>query len=483
MLKSFPVVGGSYRERATIIDVQRTINWYVNMDKQGKRPSQLISVPGIQTRPILQLDTGNLPVRAQFTNEQFQYIVAGDTVYRMDTAEVSTVIGTLTTTSTYVSIACNGTQVMFTDLEFGYIYDIATTVFTQIPPTNFPVRPLQVVYQSNRFAVCDALTNVWFISALGNGLVWNASNFALKNAQGDLFAGIGDIHNRILLFGSRSIEFWEDEGDATFPFRRDNNILPQYGCAATATIAQGGVGDAQTALFFLSGDTNGVGSVMMTTGGNPSVISNEALDAEMQTYARVDDAVGYVYKEDGHYFYMLFFPTPNRCWCYDATIGDPQIAWHEREMLDMTRFIGQTHAFFNGKHYVGDYRKPTLYEMSKNFYRFDTETIRCTRVFQYLTDGILQRQIREIQIDMLHGVGNNEDPGKEPFAYLAVSKNDGNTFGSLRRAIVGRMGRRRVRTRWLQWGTGRSWVFKLIVYAPVPKIVVGGAIDMQELSN
>ena len=485
MLKSFPFVGGSNKEHSTIIDIQRTINWYVNVDQMGKKSPQLIAVPGIQTRNRLQVSPDALPVRGMLAYGNFMYIIAGDKFYRMDSAEVITEIDSFGTTIGYVSIATNGKQVIFVDGQAGYVHPIGTTTLTPISSPNFPSEPLQVVYFGGRFAVCKGGSNKFFISALGDALTWNDENYAFKEASDDLFAGISTISNRLLLFGTQSIEFWIDAGDVTFPFRRDNNILPKFGCSATATIAQGGIGDGKTALFFLGGDSNGVGSIMMTTGGNPITISTEALDEEIQNYENVSDAWGYAYKQDGHYFYMILFPTANKCWCYDASVGTPEMAWHEREMIDNTRFVGQTHEFFSatGKHYVGDYRKATLYEMSKKFYMFDTENIRCTRICRYGSDGVTRRQIREFSVDFQHGVGNNKNPGADPFAYLSISRDDGATFGSMRRAILGRMGRREVRTRWLGLGTYRSFVFKVVAYANVARTVAGAAIDMEVLDT
>jgi hypothetical protein len=99
-------------------------------------------------------------------------------------------------------------------------------------------------------------------------------------------------------------------------------------------------------------------------GYRPVRISTHAQEYEWSTYSTISDAVAYAYQDQGHAFYVLYFPTVSKTWVYDTATQ----LWHERGYWDAT--VGAYtahrswwHVFAFGKHLVGDWKTGTIYEM------------------------------------------------------------------------------------------------------------------------
>src|SRR5271166_570530 len=111
----FPIVGSLHQEIIPKVNAERTINMYEVQSPNGKKPSYLHPTPGKKQVGTLPFVNGNFG-RASFTfttsanpTDAFTYFVQGDTIYRMDSALVVTVIGDhfFTTTTGFVAIAAN----------------------------------------------------------------------------------------------------------------------------------------------------------------------------------------------------------------------------------------------------------------------------------------------------------------------------------------------------------------------------------------
>lgn len=96
--------------------------------------------------------------------------------------------------------------------------------------------------------------------------------------------------------------------------------------------------------------------VMMGSNYNATRISTHAIEHQIQQYSILYDAVGYIYQEEGHMFYMLSFPSADATWCYDIASG----LWHERAWNDSNgiehRHRSQVFASAYGTSVVGDWQ-------------------------------------------------------------------------------------------------------------------------------
>lgn len=218
------------------------------------------------------------------------------------------------------------------------------------------------------------------------------------------------LHRRLFLFAENFTEVWENAGIGTnLPFRRNNSLLMEYG-----TIAIASVKSSFDMMMFLSNDKNGQGAVMAVFGTQAVPISNRALDYQLAQYAadeEISDASGILIKENGIIFYRLNFTEADHTYIYNVTMSNPETEegrrWHEEEMLDGSRHLAQTHAFFNGINYYGNYLTHIMYRVDPNETKNAGESIKRTIIGKPFTPPGYQRvRVDRFQIDLLQGQDN-----------------------------------------------------------------------------
>lgn len=492
MWVDFPIAGSFNVQISPEIDVQQTINWYAVLDNEGKKQAALVKFPGLKN--ILTFDGSNSPIRALFVFGGFLYAVEGANVYKLDTNFTTTLLGTIGTTTGLVSIDANNgspNQIIFVDGNAGYIYDTGTGVFGQITGAGFPGQPLMVVFFNGYFIIPQGQSRSFFISALNDGTQWNALDFAVTQSRPGPLIGIGLVHQRLYLFKSDSVEVWYNSGSADFPFRRDNNMSFDFGCAATGSIAAD-----FGYMFWIGADKSGPSSVMMVQGnGMPEVISTPAIDNVLHQLTTVSDCRSYIYKnEDGKLFYIVNFTTDDLTIVYNIT--HPQ--WFNLEVqvsstvtnlaATKKRHYGDCHAFFNNTHYVGAYQGPILYGISFAYPDNDGLPIKCVRTLPYLYDQSYKSlQLKQFRAQFQTGIGNLTGAWTVPKAYLSISRDGGQTFGNQHPAPLGTIGQRGTRTVWRRLGLSlpdRSIVFRITVYDDVsPVVLTGAALEYEVLKQ
>jgi hypothetical protein len=473
-------IGGFNTELDPKIDSQNTVNMYVVASAQGKSQQTLVSMAG--TKLALQFE-GSAAIRNLYvTDEVFQfskkmYAVVGNGVYEIDESLDITLLGTISSASGFVSISNNVKQLIFVDGSKGYIWDVSTNVFSEIISAGFPTLPVDVAFLDGYFIVPQGNSNEFFISSLNDGLTWDALNFALMESEPDKIIAIVQIHRRLFLFGKKITEVWYDAGQADFPLRRDNNMLFQYGCLAEGSIVIGGV-DEDKKMFWLAGDENGIGSVMMSDGGSPEKISTPALDYEIQKYSNPSDATGIAYKIDGHVFYELSFTTDDKTWIYDLNTK----LWFSGQMLNKSRKIGNCHAYYNNKHFIGSYKDPIIYELSSAYWDNDGEPIILERMTGHFASKTYRRiHISRITLDVVAGVGlpaTNE--AYKDVKIMCSSNKDNRGWTDFKDQYLGQYGDRSHRVIYRRFGTARDWYFHFIMMAKSKVILLGAVVDYEE---
>ncbi len=612
----YEIVGSYNNQRITSIDAERSVNVFEYIDSLGKKPKSLINTSGLaNTNLDFGAATGGF--RGQFvfkqqTNGEInEYCVIGNSIFRVSTAGVVSLLGTLMTTTGYVGIDANTFQVIFVDGLRGYIWDTITSIFIQITDTSFSSKPIDVCYLDGFFIVANGDTNNFQLSMFNQGLVWGpdtqtftadstpANNWLIMTStanyqtgvpfevsttgtlpvplatgttyyainvdgthirvaatlddarngtaivlstngvptntitsegqlqQGSITSHPGTIvacrtlHRRLFLFSQNFTEVWENQGIGTnLPFRRNNSLLIEYGTPAIASVAVG-----FDLMFFLSQDREGLGSVMMVRGTESIPTSNRALDFQLANYAtlqKISDCRGFLVKENGLIFYRMNFTLANHTFVYNVTLSDPSNEqtkyWHEEEVLNGDRHPAQTHAYFNGINYVGDYLHPILYRLDSAVYTNNGELIRRMRITrQFVPPGYQRIRIDRLQVDLLQGnIANLQstfqeldllsetgfiletesglnieveqelvlhDP-QQLFVFLSISKDGGQTYGYSVSAPMGQIGQRTFRTLWRKLGTtkrGQGFVAKFEFFDAVPFVILGASWAIEVL--
>lgn len=606
-LQDYDIVGSFNNQRVSGIDAERTVNLFEYLDPLGKKPKSLISTSGIEDSNInFAGATGGF--RAEFVYLQSHFVVIGNNVYLINSANVASQINTspLVTDAGYVGIDANNAtnpQVIFVDGQNGYIWDTVASTWTKITDTSFPANPIDVCYLDGFFVVANGGTNNFQLSSFNQGLIWGpdsatgtntftmaagASNIVLTSGtaanyqvgipvvfsggslpaelvagttyyvvlvvnsttikvsatlnggaitsvaggsgdianngqlqQGSITSHPGNIvacrtlHRRLFLFSQNYTEVWENQGIGTnLPVRRNNSLLMEYGTPAIASIRTG-----FDTMFFLAQDKDGLGSVMMVNGTQSIPISTRALDYQLAQYASelaVSDACGVLIKENGIIFYRLNFTAANHTYVYNVTQSDPTQDqtkfWHEEELLNGDRHPAQTHGYFNGKNYFGDYQSPILYYVDNSLFTNNGEAIHRMRISRSIVPPGYQRtRIDRLQIDLLQGtidlinesdipiplltedgftlLTEDDEPilleqglrvgdFVSPVVFLSISKDGGQNYGYKLQAPMGEVGQTTFRTLFRKLGViprGQGFVTKLEFYDPVPFQVLGAA--------
>lgn len=268
---------------------------------------------------------------------------------------------------------------------------------------------------------------------------------------------------------------------------------------------------------------------MKVSGTQAFPVSNRALDFQIAQYAAmpvpkgtptgvtgVSDARGILIKENGLIFYRLNFTIANHTFVYNDTMSNPSVEeerrWHEEEILNGNRHPAQTHAFYNGVNYYGNYMAPILYQVDPNFSTNDGEPIRRARIGRPYTPETYQRiRVDRFHLDLVQGskeevdviVGDIdlltedgftlqtesgldillEDSGESTFnahpkVFLSISKDGGQSYGNQLVAPMGPIGNRTFRTVWRKLGTiprGQSFTPYIQFFNTIPFVVLGAA--------
>ena len=168
----YEIVGSYNNQRVSSIDAERSVNLFEYIDPLGKKQKILINTSGLtNTNYAFGSVTGGF--RAQFVFQTNEYIVIGNSVFRITLTGTISLLGTfINTNSGYVGVDANTFQVIFVDGVNGYIWDTMANTFTQITDTSFPTSPIDVCYLDGFFNVANGNTPDFYLSSFNQGLVW-----------------------------------------------------------------------------------------------------------------------------------------------------------------------------------------------------------------------------------------------------------------------------------------------------------------------
>jgi len=487
--QSFDIVGEYQVLRSKEYDSQDTVNMYIVYEEGAKKPSSLQPLPG--TLAIFNLSNVDTPLREnglfKINDNDFVYAVQGQSVYKFNESHVPIFLGHIETTLGRISWANSPTEVALVDGVNLYSYNTQTGVFqtvTAIQATGFPSSPQMIYYQDARFILSFNQNPAYYYSGFADASMgalekWDANNFFIQQSRPDLSIGISGINERLFLFGSLSVEIWAPYTTANLlPFYRDNNFIYEFGCVAQGSIVKGVIDveinkPVTSFVYWLSTNTNGRGSFVISTGGTPIKLSTEAIDLRISSFSRVSDCRSVLYKLKGHIFIENTFPTANETLVVDLTTGK----WSRKVSLDNSQSPINSHVYYNGTHYVSTSLNNTLYDLSGDYLTENGEYIKRSRSTHTFIEPSYPRITGNFfEVDFETG---NYAPEDAPVAYLSISTDGGVTYGIPRPASMGAIGQYRHKVMWFGLGVTYSFTFKVEVYSPVRVYILGASLDYE----
>jgi len=383
------LVDGAYEARSVLASAQRCVNLFPEVNQLNKTlfyPQQMTNTvithyptPGL--RALGTIGTG--PIRGLFvasTNEL--YCVSGGAVYLVAANYTAAKLGNIGYATTPVSMADNGLSLVIVDGSVnGYTVDLVTHAFSQIFDDAF--------YGADRVDFIDTYlvfnkpgTSQFYCSTSSAVSPFDPLYFAAKTAKPDRLVAPVVMHDEVWLVGEKTTEVWYVSGDAAFPFAKVPGAFIQHGCMAKDSIA---VQNLQ--IYWLSQNAQGERVVLKGEGYVVDRISSHAIEADIAKYARVDDAIGFIYQQQGHQFYVLTFPSAGKTWAYDTQTD----LWHERMYLINgveDRIRANCAAAFNGLNIVGDWQNGKVYALDPDVYTDDGAPIERIRGFPTLQNEL-----------------------------------------------------------------------------------------------
>lgn len=313
-------IGGSFQAQSVLADNSRTVNWYPEVieDKGATAKAALYPTPGVRTLSTYNLGNG----RGHFAMSGREFAVIGTAFLEINGGGQTTSRGTVAIDSNPATISSNGdlaNQLFVTSGGNGYIFALDTNTLTQITALNG--KATMGGYLDGYFLALDADANIFYFSDLADGLTWTTgTNFAQRSLAPDPWLALKVVGRYIWLLGERTSEVWFDTGQ-TFPFAPAPSGFLSYGIAAPFSVAIIG----QDPIWLAQTDT-GRTCVVKAQGFTPQVISTQPLELAFNGYNAVSSAVGDVYSDLGHTFYLLSFDRSDITWAWDLQTG----LWCER---------------------------------------------------------------------------------------------------------------------------------------------------------
>ena len=474
-----PLTNGAYEARSIIADAQKCVNLYMEKNPEDSPfPFTLYPTPALEyltTTPVVGA------VRALYTasNGNF-YAVVGANVYTVSTAYVWTLLGTLTTSTGFVSIKDNTLACVIVDGTVNArVIKLSDNTFGNMSGTNFFATD-KVDYLDTYLIFNRKGTNQFFFTfsnatyaMLTGGTGFDPLDIAGKNGGNDNLVAAAVMHREIWLIGQDTSEVWFNAGAADFAFQAMPGAFVEHGCQAVGSIAR-----YDLALYWLGQDVAGNSIVFEGAQYRVKRISTHPIEREIATYSNKADAIGFTYLQEGHIFYVLTFPTDNVTWVYDVSYSQ----WHKRAWSDtdgnLNRWRSNCFAAFNGQLIVGDFENGNLYNLNLDLYLDDGDPIVRIRSFPHIAkenDRIVHKNLIAAM-----EVGDEMDTSTDDQFYVSLRWSDdaGRSYGEAVLQTLGATGDYLTSMQWNRLGLARDRVYEISWSAPMKTALQGVYLEV-----
>lgn len=449
-------------------DAQRTINFFPILDEYGKEVAQLFGTPGLS----LFGSVGTGPHRGNFTADNGRsFFVSGSELYEVDSVGNGTKRGDLNQSSGIVSYAESDLELAICDGETLYILNYATNVFQEVSDPDFPGAS-SVTYIDGYFIVSKPNTGEFYISAIRDGLSWNALDFATAEFSPDNLLRVYSALGQLFLIGDVTTEIWSNTGASEFPFQRISGALINIGTESPETVLED-----DNSLFWVGKNKKGTGIVYRTEGFSPVRISTEAIESLLQAAPTPSELRAYAYQQKGHLFYVITGGGLETTPCYDTTTQ----LWHERAYLNsegnFEQHLGSCCTLVNGKHLVGDRRNGNIYDMNLTTYSDNGDEIAAERIYTHISNEDERIRFNKLVVGVESGVGTQTGDDADPKISLRLSKDGARTWSTTYYKSIGAVGKYKTKVAWRRLGVTEQMTFRVRISSRVKKAITGSYLQ------
>ncbi len=467
-------IGPAYFLDNESVAASESINYYLEVTgNEGRTPVALRGTPGLKSA-ITGLD-GKIRGTNEF--DGLMYAVAGNKFYTIDVDETATSKGDIDGNWRAYLEYNKGNQIVISDapvafldgyfifpgrVTIAYIYDIAAGTLTQIADTDFDTSG----------------DGTFFISAINDGTAYDALDFAKPETYPDDVIACFTLRRQLVLFGTKTIEFWFNSGASAFPFSRQNGTGDEHGAISAASIVKG-----NNTLYWVAEDQ----TAYMIQGFTAIPLSTAPFNEALQGYVDSTQCEGFYHVYRGHKFIAWNFTLDDETWVYDATLP-ATFGWHKRRSFkngpwqpsNKGRWRASTATRVYNKTYIGDSDSGNIWEMDGNTFDENGDVLEAVRIGNYLHADNRHITISNLEFLMKAGVGLVSGQGVNPKAQVSVSKDDGQTYANERWVNIGKQGTHNRKVRLRNFASNRGSIStKLVITDPVNRDIVGVVGDVK----
>ncbi|MBU6232389.1 hypothetical protein KGP36_07180 [Patescibacteria group bacterium] len=447
-------------------------NAYVDITVGGRSKYALTADPGL--RAWAQVAPGKAG-RGAYAFGNIVYAVFGEALYKVDVTGNSTQIGVVVGTAP-VGFSQNNKQPnpQITICADSAVYVLENDVLTSIPRTVLPAGVHSTVHMNGYtlFGVSDGRV---FSSDILSSTSINALNFDTAQRSPDPGTKLFIVGEDLWYFGASSLEVFRYIGGLGFPFQRLQGVTLGEGGGC---IAKNSVVIVDNAPFWITDKK----MVARASGYTPMRVSTSAVEADIDAAISAgisETIVGFSYALGGHQFYGLRCPL--WCWVYDTMTQ----TWHSKKSyLDRT-WLGVGYVYAFGKHLVLGNADGAIYEMASSFQTEGGQPLIVKLLSRNVNTSPKRLICDALYLDLQAGQGKADSiatEGVSPKVMLRVSRDGGETFGTVQRHSIGRQGNygHQVVFRRLGAANGHGFVFEVSLSSPVVRAVFSATADVRE---
>jgi|SRR6516162_830550 len=462
-MPSYPgFIGPSYQSVSYMADAERLINRFPEANESSSAPSPwvLLQCPGF--RFVAQPPSAALG-RGIFSQNGITLFVAGNVLYSLNADNSVTARATLAGDAnpcTFMTNGDAGSQVGVTSGNQFYVVSVPGFGVTPVTTTGATM----CGFLDGFGFILDASSSTLQVTNFENFLVVNPGNIAQRTAGSDPWRALYIVNRLAYLLGERTSEVWWNNGGAPFPLAPIQEGFMQEGIGAPFSGAR-----LDTSLLWVSHNDQGRGKIVAASGYTPQRVSTHAVEASLQTYSTLADAIGFSYQENGHTFYTVTFPTAQRTWCYDqsSSLFHERLYWNTT-LATWTAYRPGFACSDTARNLVQDRATGAIYEMTTQVFT-DVDGAMIRRLRQPPRLSFDQRRFITNSIELIADKGNGlvMGQGALPQVMRRTSKDGGKTWGNEHWATSGPIGAFGTRIRWTQCGQARNRVDEFVDTDPV----------------
>ena len=372
---------------------------------------------------------------------------------------VSFVSGDKPSVSTEYTFFANGGQILYTD---------GTTEAAAIADGDAPTTVTHIGWLDDYLLAVDEGTGRCYFSDYLDPFSWQSTSFFKAEGNVDNISAMYIWNREIYLFGTSTIEVWENLGDTgtSLPFRRISG-----GFVETGTISKYGIAFAENNFYFIDQNRR-----FVEFNGRTVRELKTSYTKVIEELSTVSDCKAFKIEVSGRPFILFQFPTAGRSFVYDYAAEE----WHE-----WGKWIGPGENFgaFDlnayawcpdwGVHLAGGINDSLVYQMSQEFDDDNGEKIRIRRVSGHINYGSNEnKQCNSMTLRLKSGyVSDDSEP------VMTLRWNDDNKGWSNEMQIsLGKMGDYEIVEEVFPFGIYRTRQYEIVMSDGV-KFVVG---DIEE---